>query len=622
MYRYFVLIWDHKAPQATAAAKLVARRLQDASAEWALVVDEPGLSAFHAGAGGIDATTRDRATSCETRVLTGRRRGVVFGRAFRLGQELEPHDPSAPFDATESERICGTGGVRLIENYWGRYVAVLREGASQGVSVLRDPTGGLPCFMAEYDGVYIVCSDIESCLSLGLLRFSINWKYIASVVPYSALQIRETGLNEVAELQPGERASISTTGVEHSLLWNPAEIAARNRIVDPALATAAVRETVKQCIHAWASLHRSVLHNLSGGLDSSIVLGCLRCAPNNPQVTCIHYYASASNEDEREYARLVARHMSAELVECDLDPAAARLERLMSIRPAPKPWFYIYDLVHSPIEAALLSERGVTGAFSGSGGDGLFVQARADLAVADYLHHHGFRPGVLRVALDAARINRASIWPTLHQGVLRRFKRPSRNVLSEFTDARLLIPRDVFERARSDDSLFHPWIREARDAITPGLLWHILSLSVPAQFYESFGGANEIERTPVLMSQPLMELCLRIPSYVWITGGRDRSIARRAFADVLPQAVVRRTQKGLVDRYNRTMLDRNTAFLREILLDGLLVKAGLLDRERLSSYMSADAFPAGFEYNEVVRQHLCTEIWLRRWSALTTSSAA
>jgi asparagine synthase (glutamine-hydrolysing) len=119
-----------------------------------------------------------------------------------------------------------------------------------------------------------------------------------------------------------------------------------------------------------------------------------------------------------------------------------------------------------------------------------------------------------------------------------------------------------------------------------------------------------------------MELCLRIPSYVWITGGRDRSIARRAFADALPHAVIRRTQKGLIDRYNRRMLDENAAFIGEMLLDGLLVKEGLLDRERLGAYIRADASPAGFEYNEVLRQHLCTEIWLRRWAALTTSSGS
>jgi asparagine synthase (glutamine-hydrolysing) len=619
VFRYLVLIWDSQDASATSNARQLSSRLLQSGSEWSSVVDEVGLSAFHAGAGGLDATSRTELTSCESRVLSGRRRGVIFGRLFRRHHELQWHAFCEPIDAIESERMCESGGEHLIESYWGRYVAVLREGANQKVRVVRDPSGGLPCYILLHERVHIVFSEIEVCLRLGLMKFSINWNFIASMLPYSALQIRETGLKEVSELQPGERASFSGTDVEYALLWKPADLARRGRIVDPAQAVAAVRESVKESVHAWASLHRSLTHNLSGGLDSSIVLGCLKSAPNEPQVTCIHYYAPAGNEDERNYARLVAKHMDAELIECELDGADAPLERLMEIRLAPKPWFYIYDLVHSPIEARIGADKAATGAFSGAGGDGLFVQARADLAVVDYLRHFGFRPGVLGVALDAARINRASVWRMLYEGVLRHWKRPSRNVLAEFGGRRSVIPPEVYERARNNQSLFPPWIRDA-EVLTPGLMWQIVCLSIPPQFYESFGGATAVERTPVLLSQPVMEACLRIPTYVWITGGRDRSIARRAFTDVLPQQIVRRTQKGLVDRYNRRMLDRNATFLRETLLDGLLVKAGLLDREKLEEFTSAGASSEGFEYNEVLRHHLCTEIWVRRWSALTSSS--
>jgi asparagine synthase (glutamine-hydrolysing) len=619
VYRYLVLIWDSQDAAAAADARQLSERLAREQSEWFKVVDEAGLAAFHADAGGLGATARNQLTSCESRVLSGRRKGVIFGRLFRRGSELVSHAAGEPIDATESERMCDSGGVHLIENYWGRYVAVLREGANQKVHVIRDPSGGLPCFITSHLRVTFVFSDIEFCLKLGLPKFEVNWKFIASMLPYSSLQIRETGLDRVSELQPGERASFNGRGVEYTLLWRPDEIARRGRILDPAQATAAVRETVKETVHAWASLHRSVTHNLSGGLDSSIVLGCLKSAPTEPRVTCIHYFAPFGNEDERRYARLVAGHMQTELIECELDGADVPLGRLMDIRLAPKPWFYIYDLVHSPIEARIQADRAATGAFSGAGGDGLFVQARADLAVVDYFRHHGVRPGALGVALAAARINRASIWRILYEGLRLHWKRPSREVLSAFGGRRSVIPPAVYERARADLTLLPPWIWEAKE-LTPGLTWQILCLSIPAQFYESFGGATAIERTPVLMSQPVMEACLRIPTYVWIDGGRDRSIARRAFADMLPAAVIRRTQKGLADRYNRRMLDENVAFLREMLLEGMLVREGLLDPEKIEALLNPDTSGGSFEYNEVLRHHLCTEVWVRRWTSVTTSS--
>lgn len=616
MYRYFVLIWNQADTRASTDAAFMAQRLRDSSSDWHKVLDLPGLIAFDADARGTHAASRAQATSCETRVLGGRPEGVVFGRMFRRGFEFQSHALNEPIDPDEAERIAVTGGRHLIDCYWGRYVAVIR---APGAAIIRDPTGGLPCFEGSCRGVRWIFSDIQACLSLGLMPYSINWKYVASFVAYSALQIRETGLCEISEVQPGERVAFDGDSTTRELLWSPSVIASTDRIESRRLAEEAVRATVEQCIHAWTSLHRSLVLNLSGGLDSSIVLSCLLSAPNRPRLTCLHYYAPGSNEDEREFARLAARDGSAELVECALDPEATRLEGLSNIRPFPKPWFYLYDLMHSPVEAGLLNDRGATSVFSGAGGDGLFVQARADLAIADFLSSHGFSPGVLQVALDASRINRTSLWPTLADGVRRYLRRRSRSVLTDMAGARALVPPGILSAAREDDSLFHVWIEAAKDA-TPGLLWQILCLSVPAPFYESFGGPTDLERTSVLMSQPLMELCLRIPSYVWISGGRDRAVARRAFANVLPAEIVRRTQKGAIDRHNRRLLDENAAFIREMLLDGLMVNAGLLDREKLALYMSPDTSSAGYEYNEVLRQHLCTEMWLRRWSALTTSA--
>jgi len=611
MYRYCAILWNPADTDASASARFLAGRLHRASADWDLVLDADGVCAFHSGA---------ERGSCETRVLSGEC-GAVFGRVFRSGHELETHVAGQPLNRDESARIVSSRGMHLVQRYWGRYVAVARDTASGETFVLRDPSGALPCFVTSWRDVTIVFSDIESCVALDALSFSINWKYIAAFVPYSALQIRDTGLNEVSEVQAGERVTLVGKALEHRSLWNPVEIARGELIEDPPTAVAQVRATVSTCAHAWASLHRDIVHNLSGGLDSSIVLSCLATAPTSPRVTCLHFYSTSSNEDERRYARLAADHFEKELITCALDDVDVRLDRLARIRHTPKPWFYLYDLMHSPLEARLAQEKNATGIFSGAGGDALFLQARADLAVADYLRRRGFGPGVVGVALDAARITRSSIWPILRQGVARHLKRGTTGPLGEYVEARSLIPPAVFQAARDDDNLIHPWIRAAGE-MSPGVLWHVLCLSVPPVFYDSFGGENEVERTPVLMSQPLIELCLRIPSYVWITGGRDRAIARRAFEPVLPALIVRRQQKGAIDRHNLRIFDTNEAYLREMLLDGLLVKAGLLDRTRLESYLARGASHAGFEYNDVLRHHLCTEVWLRRWSESRQRAAA
>jgi asparagine synthase (glutamine-hydrolysing) len=123
----------------------------------------------------------------------------------------------------------------------------------------------------------------------------------------------------------------------------------------------ALGEWAPACVQAWATCYRGILHNLSGGLDSSIGLSCLTSAPNVPPLTCLHYFASGPNEDERPYARLMARHAGVELVECHADPAAIHLPDLLSVRWSARPWFYQYELEHGSTEEELADQKGANG---------------------------------------------------------------------------------------------------------------------------------------------------------------------------------------------------------------------------------------------------------------------
>ncbi|MGK4422636.1 asparagine synthase-related protein, partial [Klebsiella pneumoniae] len=52
-----------------------------------------------------------------------------------------------------------------------------------------------------------------------------------------------------------------------------------------------------------------------------------------------------------------------------------------------------------------------------------------------------------------------------------------------------------------------------------------------------------------LLSQPLVETCLGVPSWLWFEGGRNRVVARRAFAGDLPADVIWRRSKGTPDSF-------------------------------------------------------------------------
>lgn len=604
MYRYLALIWNPLDAGAEATARLLAERLLAGLAGWRCVLEAPGLLAFHAHAGHGSSET----------LLLANGAGAVFGRIFPRDMDDSASPVKVRFDAAETEQIVRSRGRRLIERYWGRYVGLVRDRERAQTRVIRDPSGGMPCLTTRYEGVELVFSDLEDCIAAGVAGFTVNWSFVRRFLAYPGLQSRETGLNEVSEVQFGESWCFAAGSIQRSLEWDPLAIAA-NPIEDPAEATSNLRRVTQGCVNAWASCYSHVLHSLSGGLDSSIVLSCLAAAPSRPKITCLHFYGLGPDEDERRYARLMAGRVGVELVEHMLDAREAKLSDVSRLRRSARPWFYFYELDHGRFEMELAARLGVTGLFSGSGGDGVFFQARADLAVSDYLLAHGLGGELFKVAVDAAWISRTSVWPLLLTALrdwliprrwhpLKLASRPSSSAVS----------RDVLRAAENDDTLIHPWLSgRSLWRVPRGTLWHVLSVAAAPAFYSSFESGAYPERTLPLMSTPLIELCLRTPTYVLIRNGLDRATARRAFASDLPHEIVRRRNKGRIDQHVRNALDDNIALVRDKLLEGSLVKNGLLDRKVLERYLTGDHTPADALYAQILHEHFCVEAWLDCW---------
>ena len=612
MYRYLALIWNPADEQCQLIVQSFTERLQASGSPWIAVLDSPGALVFHAG----------RAANSGDAAVLAHSAGVVLGRVFSRDIESPPAAARVTFNEAESSQVVASGGRRLLERYWGRYVAVVRNGLTGEVWVLRDPLGGFPCWLTSHHGVSIICSDIEDCYCLDSLSFSINWDYIAAFVAYPGLQVRSSGLNEVSEVQPGERLRFSGSSMQRSVEWRPIEIARSTPLETFDEAMAALRATTIGCVHTWAACYRAILHNLSGGLDSSIVLSCLATAPTHPELVCLNYFGTGPNEDERRYARLMAKRAEVTLIEQQLDASTVHLQALLGLRRSPRPWFYLYEIEHGRPEGELAAQHGAQSLFSGGGGDSVFFQARPELAVSDYLFDHGFGAGLLRTALDAARVSRKSIWPLLWHALRERISERQWDLIAmakPFT--RTIVSKEVIAAAKRDERFAHPWLSPEATRVTPkGILWHVMSISLPPAYYSSFSRDAYPERTFPLLSQPLVELCLRVPTHVLIKGGRDRALARRAFEGHLPSEIVRRAAKGRADQHVRNILDANLDFVRELLLDGVMVKRGLLNRAALELYLTRERSPADFQYGEILQEHLCTEAWLRAW--LTNSCAA
>jgi asparagine synthase (glutamine-hydrolysing) len=137
-------------------------------------------------------------------------------------------------------------------------------------------------------------------------------------------------------------------------------------------------------------------------------------------------------------------------------------------------------------------------------------------------------------------------------------------------------------------------------------------LLMPPEFYNVAPGVRAPEVIAPLYSQPATELFLRIPLYVHFHGGRERGLARQAFAQEVPEEILRRTWKDRAPGFLDRLVQRHRKFLRELLLDGVLVKERLLNRDALEDALS-DRISNSPVYPGELLRHLDVEIWARHW---------
>ncbi len=104
---------------------------------------------------------------------------------------------------------------------------------------------------------------------------------------------------------------------------------------------------------------------------------------------------------------------------------------------------------------------------------------------------------------------------------------------------------------------------------------------------------------------------------MWIAGGRNRAVARDAFAGALPAEILARRSKGSFVSYLGGFHRRNRRQILHFLLDGQLNQRGLLDAQALSTFLSQEDLPQRDRtFMEILE--LCTiENWARHQTTVS-----
>jgi asparagine synthase (glutamine-hydrolysing) len=373
-----------------------------------------------------------------------------------------------------------------------------------------------------------------------------------------------------------------------------------------------LRAAVRLSVQSWGACYESVLVRLSGGLDSSIVLGCLADSSRRPHIIAHVNYLPTRAGDERAFAQKVVQHAGCEMAVHEKVLSDLRLEDILGVPltvcPAP-------DLSHlevSRIDRPIIRQRGARAVFNGEGGDSLFASRIDENAVVDFICRRGIRPGLFDLALLMAPLAQMSVWRVLGVAT-RRSLQHRKDPPDEIPSLRCLASLEAIEHATSHViQTLHPWFHSRPD-IPPGKAVHIRSvLHADIPFHDLLAQPEDPDDIQPLRCQPAIEAALRIPTYTHVHDGRDRGLARQAFTREVPPEVLNRLWKGRPQNFASKQLWRDIRFVRELLLDGLLVQHRLLDRAKVEQALSGPT-SMGDSVLEIF-DHIITEAWARRWA--------
>ena len=610
MYHFVALLWSADDSPAREAAAQLGQRLHRASVPWENLTTTEGVSVF---------ALPPADPALRSYVLPGGA-GVVLGKLFSADLSPANLDSIGQIDAHASRSIIATAGQHLVRNFWGGYVAILDDRENRCGYVLRDCSGKVPCYYTRFRDVTIAFADFNDLAPLGLPAPTVNWEYLAAFIYSSQAQLRACAVKGIEEILPGECVKVQARSTIQTALWDPRALCRERRIDRYEDAVASLREVTQKCIDAWARSYDPMLLGLSGGFDSAVLLGCLGRSPSHATITGLNQYTSAAYEDEREYARAAAVRAGIRLLEVPMNSAAARFDaRLLAAPKTPKPGVNaLFRLLEIELINRIADECSARTLWTGQGGDHIFLQTTDALSAGDYLDIKGLRPGFIAAVRDAARLSRQPYW-----FVLKSAWRRSRRNIQPATNTPARTPYFVAPAAlpnQVDDYVLHPWALDAAD-LPRGKHMQIRFLSEVVNRHRPIARLERAPQHHPLLSQPLMELCLQIPTYLLLRDGRERGLAREAFADRVPSQILRRRDKGSIVSHATEMIRQSQPFVRELLLDGVLASAGVIVSADLEPYI-VHGQPFREEHLMPLLACIAAEVWARNASQSAAAVAA
>ncbi len=467
--------------------------------------------------------------------------------------------------------------VRLGQALDGMFAFAVWDRRRERLVLGRDRVGKKPLHYWASDGSLVFASEIKGVLAHPAVEASLNPEAIPAYLTFGYVPTPETFYEGVLSVPPGTVLTFEPGGEPHvERYWSfprprrsaPAKPPTRGDL----RAAAGELQT-----HLGAAVERRLVSDvplgafLSGGIDSSAIVGLMSRASGVPVPTFTIGFSDDEGFDERPHARTVAQAFGTDHHEFVVAPDAVDLvERLV--------WHHDQPFGDSSaIPTYLLSEltrQHVTVALSGDGGDELFAGYER-FAAAVALRRYQSLPSPVRRALRKAAALTTEGSVRGRRRSIRRFVDAADNGLPDaYLDWLSFVDEPLRRRLLgSIDTRARDEFRRLWQETGPGLVLDRL-LEVNARTYllddllvkaDRMSMAHGLEVRSPFLDIDLLEWAAQLPPAFKLRGPALKRVLRVAMESMLPASVLARRKQGFGVPLDRWFREDLRVFVAEML---------------------------------------------------------
>jgi len=553
---------------------------------------------------------------------------VVFnGEIYNFRQLREALEPMGHVfkSRSDTETIVhayeqyGDDFVRRLE---GMFAFALWDKRKGKLVLARDRSGKKPLFYEWNGGRCTFGSEIKAILACPWVKPRVATDQLPVFFSLGYVPAPRTMYDSVSQVPPGCRVVLEAGKATVTRYWDLPDPPSNGSPVRSGDAVNRVRELVTEAVRRRLVSDVPLGALLSGGLDSSIVVGVMSQLTSDPVRTFSLGFADDSSYDETGYADMAARKFGTMHTKFTVSAdATSLLPTLLWHHDQP----YADSSAIPTFLVSRLARDHVTVALNGDGGDEVFAGYNRFLAAAIAEKMPAW-VGRIGQTLTPFLPHRDGYF-NLRRRAEKLFANSGGTVLSRFVDWHRIMESATTASILNPD--LTPHLTRGTDPVEKyfaGLFDKVstvptLSMLLYAQFHSSLAGdinvkmdrmgmASGLETRSPLLDTALVEYVATLAPEMKVRRATTKWVLRAAFADMLPKKLTRRPKHG----FSVPLAAWFRGTLRDQFADTVLAADS-----RSSTYLdrAAIAFMAD-QHQQKVADHshgmwaiLNFEIWLR-----------